>query len=193
MTIHCDQLSSHVSRLSLDINSLLCPINCEWISQTTNLNSFFYGINLKHSTTIATAGGVSTVGVADDVSPAVISRATTSVDCNAPRIITVTHPAASSKCAANAGKTSSGREQSHHRSLYNLACIMGAYLFFIAPYTCCAIYITITGMQECVSFELNSYLMWSPYFICLANPLVVILVQKDFRMAVKSIFRRFVK
>lgn len=192
------------------MNSLFRVLKSLWILQIDPSISF--EIELELSTTITIAGDVTVVSAAEtrmttavntchqdaaDNASQAASNIVTSVNSNTLHITTVAHStttsAASSSGAANTIKTASNREQSHRRSLRNLACIMSAFLFFIAPYACCGIYTTITGIQECVSYEFNSYLMWSPYFICLANPLVVMLVQKDFRLALKSLFCRKVE
>ena len=83
----------------------------------------------------------------------------------------------------------SQRELDLHRSLRYLSFILSCYLILIIPYICCGSYLMITGDYRCVSDELTAYFNWSPYFVSVTNPLVVILAQKEFRHAVKSLFK----
>jgi hypothetical protein len=87
-------------------------------------------------------------------------------------------------------RATSQREHDHRRSLHHLAFIMGSYLILITPYICCGTYLTVTGEYGCGSTEVMQYFVWSPYFVCATNPLMVILAQKEFRRVVKSLFKR---
>jgi hypothetical protein len=135
---------------------------------------------------------ISTISINQHTADAVSNAATSSINNHALRTAapTAVHSRNALGGPARGAAAASHREQDHCRSLRNLACIMGSYLFFITPYTCCGTYMMVTGVQTCFGNGLDTYLFWSPYFICLANPLVVVLAQKDFRAAMKSLFCR---
>ena len=76
----------------------------------------------------------------------------------------------------------------HRRSMHYLAFLMGSYLYLVAPYTGCAAYRFLTQQYICINMSVQWYLDWSPYFVVAVNPLVVLIVQKEFRNALKKMF-----
>ena len=80
------------------------------------------------------------------------------------------------------------RRQRHIRSLRTLGVVMATFLVCWLPF--CLFWPIVAYCPTCISMPVYEYSYWSAYLNSTINPLAYFLSNKDFREALKNLFKR---